>query len=1042
MTHYTSRPLSIAPFIEITEVSDTNERTPITLDPELAATPKQVKFSRSLSHGAFVYDVRRELTPGIGNPNESVPPTGIRVFSPEDKYLLFGGDAGVLPLLYHKVGPGYQQFTTAILPVAPSYILHAAMTAQPSRISMVTSDAPNDVKLLTMGESDFALDTTVLGAGAVTSIEFSPEGDLIIIRYGDTYALANLDGSLLANPHPGSLLAVSPDGAFYVFDTLTDTDPLEAYSRAGSVFTKVSDLPETLGTDRRAKFSPDSAILEVSSNTIVASDFPKFLTYHGDSFRSAGGEQKPAAAREFADVIFSDDSEWMLNGYKEGNSNIELYRRSTFDAPPEATFLPDLPNLPTNDVRATEFSPDGTYLALGCAASPYLIIYKRAGDVFTRLPGPAMSPGGPVYSFSWSPDSTYLAMAFNDAPYVRLYSRSGDTFTKLAEPDVLPGTFCNSVTFSPDGLHLAVGAVTGPKGIVYKRVADAFTKLPDLPAFNKLCYAVAYSGDGSLLAVAGGEGSDGLVRLYSRSGDTYTALAGFQQPSNPPGRVMCIRFNADHLLVGHTNSPFLSIYKANANGWWTPVPSPFDTAPSGPVSRIAIDPVGSGFVIGDNVSAGLSFYGRDGDTYSRLGDPAVTPSASVASLSHSPDGKNLAVGLLDTPYIQVYKWGTEVVTLPTYELSFAQSAIGTNVPALWAISPDGVAHYGTDTANWHKETVVPNADVDPLAFDAAYAAAQISRVQYSPTGRRAIYDTPDGPSVAVKSSSQDYIKLSELDGTFVSIYARGEGDVFEEQGFVAHGDDADVKDLVFSSTPQFFSYFALNTVVDPNSSQGRHVYHIPEGEMNLVGVEYDPMMERSFLAFSPFEGYFAATYRMTDLNHFVALYKFDVDGTFAEVDRESVLFGPLDFSSCEDIIVAHGGANPFTLYKRGGDTLLLQDYPLVDWSHEGLILDVAVLPDCSALVVLTPEKIIVVDKDDTNEELETVDEAPLDETAEDGSGLDLSESGDEAYFNEPGGYSGGGGGGGGGGGWTINPGHGLDPLYYVPYATVHVHYRV
>ena len=36
--------------------------------------------------------------------------------------------------------------------------------------------------------------------------------------------------------------------------------------------------------------------------------------------------------------------------------------------------------------KGTSFSPDGTYLAVAVASSPYIQVYKRAGDTFTQLP--------------------------------------------------------------------------------------------------------------------------------------------------------------------------------------------------------------------------------------------------------------------------------------------------------------------------------------------------------------------------------------------------------------------------------------------------------------------------------------------------------------------------------------------------------------------------------------------------------------------------------------------------------------------------------
>ena len=39
-------------------------------------------------------------------------------------------------------------------------------------------------------------------------------------------------------------------------------------------------------------------------------------------------------------------------------------------------------------------APQATYLSVAHATSPYVTIYKRAGDTFTKLPDPATLPAG------------------------------------------------------------------------------------------------------------------------------------------------------------------------------------------------------------------------------------------------------------------------------------------------------------------------------------------------------------------------------------------------------------------------------------------------------------------------------------------------------------------------------------------------------------------------------------------------------------------------------------------------------------------------
>ena len=94
-------------------------------------------------------------------------------------------------------------------------------------------------------------------------------------------------------------------------------------------------------------------------------------------------------------------------------------------------------------------SAGGTYMSVAYEASPYITIYKRSGDTFTKLADPATLPTGVGLGVSWSPDGTYMSVSNGTAsPFITIYKRSGDTFTKLADPATLPTGVGRGVSFS------------------------------------------------------------------------------------------------------------------------------------------------------------------------------------------------------------------------------------------------------------------------------------------------------------------------------------------------------------------------------------------------------------------------------------------------------------------------------------------------------------------------------------------------------------------------------------------------------------------
>ena len=77
--------------------------------------------------------------------------------------------------------------------------------------------------------------------------------------------------------------------------------------------------------------------------------------------------------------------------------------------------------------------------------TPYFTIYSQDGDTFTKLAAPAVIPGTVFLGWGaqFSDDNTYLAIGFGDTvehtPYFFIYKREGDVFTKLPDPAALPG---------------------------------------------------------------------------------------------------------------------------------------------------------------------------------------------------------------------------------------------------------------------------------------------------------------------------------------------------------------------------------------------------------------------------------------------------------------------------------------------------------------------------------------------------------------------------------------------------------------------------
>ena len=71
-------------------------------------------------------------------------------------------------------------------------------------------------------------------------------------------------------------------------------------------------------------------------------------------------------------------------------------------------------------------------------------VWKIGGDSVSILVMPAV-----MAAASARKSGTYLAVAHNSSPYITIYKRNGDTFTKLSDPATLPTDEGRGVAFSP-----------------------------------------------------------------------------------------------------------------------------------------------------------------------------------------------------------------------------------------------------------------------------------------------------------------------------------------------------------------------------------------------------------------------------------------------------------------------------------------------------------------------------------------------------------------------------------------------------------------
>ena len=283
-----------------------------------------------------------------------------------------------------------------------------------------------------------------------------------------------------------------------------------------------------------------------------------------------------------------------------------------------------------------------------------------------------------------------------------------------------------------------------------------------------------------------------------------------------------------------------------------------------------------------------------------------------------------------------------------------------------------------------------------------YSADHVFNVSYSPSGKFVIYQNPDGMNLARRKAGGNYVNISKKSLTFVDGYNAG-WDSITEKDFETHPLHTKLSNFVFGKSPLLFTYLALpatdtleagvpdisngTSSDEPLSPYGRRIVRTDGKNFYRIYYDWNKNMVRSHAAFDSGEIYMASTYlRSGGAESDIVLYLIagdkatppdahgysDLNNAFT-CDRKPVKFGPIDFSVCDVVVVAHGRDNdqeqPFTFFKldRKEHTLTDMHLKIDNWDVDAPILDVKFL-DCDRIVVVTPDEAILIDDDEDDDE--------------------------------------------------------------------------
>jgi hypothetical protein len=305
---------------------------------------------------------------------------------------------------------------------------------------------------------------------------------------------------------------------------------------------------------------------------------------------------------------------------------INVYNRSedTFTKLSNPASLPSI----SGSQQHIAINRDGTSIAIGGGTSPYIHIYNRSGDTLTKLSNPGTLPPAEVHGIAWNHSGTSLACVHDGSPYVTIYNRSGNTFTKLSNPATLPGGGGEGVAWNHDGTSLAVAFYGATNGIlVYNRSGDTFSVAQDL-SVGSPTFSVAWNHNGTSLVA--GLANSPYVKIFNRSGDTFTAVSN--PATLPPQAGYGVAFNHDgtSLAVASPSTPYVTIYNRSGDTF-TKLSNPA-TLPPAAAQDVTWNHDGTSLAVLHNSSPYITIYNRTGDTFTKIANPASLPPSAARAL--------------------------------------------------------------------------------------------------------------------------------------------------------------------------------------------------------------------------------------------------------------------------------------------------------------------------------------------------------------------------------------------------------------------------
>lgn len=1001
--------------------------------PKLAKAPKKIKPSKSLNKMALITDLRTLDTPdAIGATGESAPSDGIKIISPNDRFVLLGGSTTTGSKLYEKAGPLYVNTHLLVTsPAIPDFIKFAVFTLDMKHLACVFNSAPTKIQIYVWSSSDpldpngqWNLDTPIETSQTITQLTLTAAGSFLIANLGNfTFVCYRVSTMAQVTPVPtGSYATCVPNETEWLIAVNGGSVNVYGVVVATGAFTLNYTLSTSTGSERKIRYSPNGNVLMMHGKAASGTAMPRFWAKRGNRWFFIRSDTKAnATTQQTAQWIMKADSTQVITSYCNSNGTspkVDAYK----------------PGNVTPDLLVDDSNP---WTGAGSPEAGARPERSAAGDIVAT------------------------------ANQVKTYDFDSDTWT-----DVTPASnyaTATGVAISQDGVYVMSVKAAGVN--LWTRAGNVLTvatvPTSDVPA---QLLGGALNRDGSLMALSGrATGTNiGQIQIFKRTGTTWAAM-GAAIAVTGAGATIALTVLRAHVEFHPTRDDcFVTLGFAGAgsgttprffklvSGTWTEVTTPFPYAVgyTGLFGDGEWSPNGLYFamITRDNTFTGykMQIFAMDATTLVFTLYAAVSPSplytgspGGGAQLVWSVDAKVIAMTLLATassplrlfmtgsdpllPVVTAYTTMPASLTLTTPSgIIFSSGTFtiwnntGVNnhflysnltlypsyvldyqfVPTINGLCPlDGydfaqtIINFGVPTFAQHPfSTPLTPSPTYPsqLGYAPSHAITDVYGVVLSLTGKTVLYQVAPSGDIFVAArpnAGSSFLSSENLQATFVDVYDLV-GSTYVERNYSTYEYQTDVHDIVFSPNEEVLTYHVTGLVTAPvDQPKGRLVYDVSGTNVSqnftFRGQVWESQMTNSYVCFSPFNTEFVVVHEHAVTNDpFISLHEFvpATGYTYLNQDTKTVPFGPADWSICDDIVVAHGGTPPLDFFHHDdpGNLLVPFALDLAGWTNDDTILDIAWSPDCKDLMVLEPDGLVpLVDDGDDDGSKTPGDKTPI-----------------------------------------------------------------